>query len=157
MTRIDRYIAVALLAFSIGYGYLAWTHPLLPFEVRMPFKPNTMPLGLAGLGIVFSSLLLLLPSNDRLEKDAEGWRGFAWKNTALLIGLAIGYAFLLRPIGFIASTTLFIVLSSRVLGETNFIRSISTGLISSGIIWYLVDNVLGIYLVALPAMLGGMP
>lgn len=157
MARIDRYIAVALLAFSIGYGYLAWTHPLLPFEARMPFKPNTMPLGLAGLGIVFSSLLLLLPSNDRLEKDAEGWRGFAWKNTALLIGLAIGYAFLLRPIGFIASTTLFIVLSSRVLGETNFIRSISTGLISSGIIWYLVDDVLGIYLVALPAMLGGMP
>jgi len=157
MARIDRYIAVALLAFSIGYGYLAWTHPLLPFEARMPFKPNTMPLGLAGLGIVFSSLLLLLPSNDTLEKDAEGWRGFAWKNTALLIGLAIGYALLLRPIGFIASTTLFIVLSSRVLGETNVIRSISAGLISSGIIWYLVDDVLGIYLVALPAMVGGMP
>ena len=123
----------------------------------MPFKPNTMPLGLAGLGIVLSSLLLLLPGNDTIEKDAEGWRGFAWKNTALLIGLAIGYALLLRPIGFIASTTLFIVLSSRVLGETNFIRSISTGLISSGIIWYLVDDVLGIYLVALPAMIGGMP
>ena len=123
----------------------------------MPFKPNTMPLGLAGLGILFSSLLLLLPSNDRLEKDAEEWRGFAWKNTALLIGLAIGYALLLRPIGFIASTTLFIVLSSRVLGETNFIRSISTGLISSGIIWYLVDDILGIYLVALPVMIGGMP
>jgi putative tricarboxylic transport membrane protein len=157
MARIDRYIAVALLAFSIGYGYLAWTHPLLPFEARMPFKPNTMPLGLAGLGIVLSSLLLLLPGNDTIEKDAEGWRSFAWKNTALLIGLAIGYALLLRPIGFIASTTLFIVLSSRVLGETNFIRSISTGLISSGIIWYLVDDVLGIYLVALPAMIGGMP
>ncbi|MAW25217.1 MAG: hypothetical protein CMQ84_04410 [Gammaproteobacteria bacterium] len=157
MARIDRFIAVALLAFSIAYGYLAWTHPLLPFEARMPFKPNTMPLGLAGLGIVFSSLLLLLPSNDTIEKDAEGWRGFAWENTALLIGLAIGYALLLRPIGFIASTTLFIVLSSRVLGETNFIRSISTGLISSGIIWYLVDDVLGIYLVALPSMIGGMP
>ena len=157
MARIDRYIAVALLAFSIGYGYLAWTHPLLPFEARMPFKPNTMPLGLAGLGIVFSSSLLLLPSNDTLEKDAEGWRGFAWKNTALLIGLAIGYAFLLRPIGFIASTTLFIVLSSRVLGETNFIRSVVIGLISSGTIWYLVDDVLGIYLVALPAMIGGTP
>ena len=157
MARIDRYIAVALLAFSIGYGYLAWTHPLLPFEARMPFKPNTMPLGLAGLGIVFSSLLLLLPSNDTLEKDAEGWRGFAWKNTALLIGLAIGYALLLRPIGFIASTTLFIVLSSRVLGENNVIRSITTGLISSGIIWYLVDDVLGIYLVALPAIIGGAP
>ena len=157
MARIDRYIAFGLLAFSVGYGYLAWVHPLLPFEVRMPFKPNTMPLGLAAFGILFSSLLLLLPSSNEIEKDAEGWRGFEWKNTALLIGLAIGYALLLRPIGFIASTTLFIVLSSRVLGETNIVRSISTGLISSGIIWYLVDDVLGIYLVALPAIIGGTP
>jgi putative tricarboxylic transport membrane protein len=157
MARIDRYIAFGLLAFSVGYGYLAWVHPLLPFEVRMPFKPNTMPLGLAVFGILFSSLLLLLPSSNEIEKDAEGWQGFAWKNTALLIVLAIGYALLLRPIGFIASTTLFIVLSSRVLGETNIVRSISTGLISSGIIWYLVDDVLGIYLVALPAIIGGTP
>ena len=157
MARIDRYIAFGLLAFSVGYGYLAWVHPLLPFEVRMPFKPNTMPLGLAAFGILFSSLLLLLPSSNEIEKDAEGWQGFAWKNTALLIVLAIGYALLLRPIGFIASTTLFIFLSSRVLGETNIVRSISTGLISSGIIWYLVDDVLGIYLVALPAIIGGTP
>jgi putative tricarboxylic transport membrane protein len=157
MARIDRYIAIGLLAFSVGYGYLAWVHPLLPFEARMPFKPNTMPLGLAAFGVLFSSLLLLLPSNEEIEKDAEGWREFEWRNTILLIGLAIGYALLLRPIGFIASTTLFIVLSSRVLGETNFVRSISTGLISSGIIWYLVDDVLGIYLVALPAMIGGTP
>jgi putative tricarboxylic transport membrane protein len=157
MARIDRYIAFGLLAFSVGYGYLAWVHPLLPFEVRMPFKPNTMPLGLAAFGILFSSLLLLLPSSNEIEKDAEGWQGFAWKNTALLIVLAIGYALLLRPIGFIASTTLFIVLSSRVLGETNIVRSISTGLISSGIIWYLVDDVLGIYLVALPSIIGGTP
>jgi putative tricarboxylic transport membrane protein len=157
MARIDRYIAIGLLAFSVGYGYLAWVHPLLPFEARMPFKPNTMPLGLAAFGALFSSLLLLLPSNEEIEKDAEGWREFEWRNTILLIGLAIGYALLLRPIGFIASTTLFIVLSSRVLGETNFVRSISTGLISSGIIWYLVDDVLGIYLVALPAMIGGTP
>lgn len=157
MAHIDRYIAFGLLAFSVGYGYLAWVHPLLPFEVRMPFKPNTMPLGLATFGILFSSLLLLLPSSNEIEKDAEGWQGFAWKNTALLIVLAIGYALLLRPIGFIASTTLFIFLSSRVLGETNIVRSISTGLISSGIIWYLVDDVLGIYLVALPAIIGGTP
>ena len=51
--------------------------------------------------------------------------------------------------------TLFIILSSRVLGETNIIRSITTGIITSGLIWYLVDEVLGIYLVAMPAIFGG--
>ncbi|HBZ91703.1 MAG TPA: hypothetical protein DEO34_05145 [Gammaproteobacteria bacterium] len=104
MARIDRYIALALLAFSVGYGYLAWVHPLLPFEARMPFKPNTMPLGLATLGILFSSLLLLMPNSDGPSKDVDGWRSFAWKEAALLIGLAIAYAIVLRPFGFIVST-----------------------------------------------------
>ena len=44
-----------------------------------------------------------------------------------------------------------------VLGETNWVRSFGTGLISSGLIWYLVDNVLGIYLVALPTFIGTSP
>jgi len=154
MFRIDRYIALALLAFSVGYGYLAWVHPLLPFETRMPFKPNTMPLGLAVLGILFSSLLLLMPNSDEPSKDVKGWRGFAWKETTILIALAIAYAVVLRPFGFIVSTTLFIILSSRVLGETNVMRSVTTGIITSGLIWYLVDEVLGIYLVAMPFILG---
>ena len=123
----------------------------------MPFKPNTMPLGLAAFGILFSALLLLLPSSNLPEKDAHGWRNFAWKDTALLIGLAVCYALLLRPLGFIPSTTVFIVLSSRVLGEKNWFRSLSTGLIASGLIWYLVDDVLGIYLVPLPMFAGGLP
>jgi hypothetical protein len=110
MARIDRYIALALLAFSIGYGYLAWTHPLLPFEARMPFKPNTLPIGLAGLGVLFSSLIILLPKMDDLSKDAEGYRGFAWGQALILVAMMVAYALLLRPLGFIASTTLFMSL-----------------------------------------------
>lgn len=150
MVRIDRYIALCLLAFSIGYGYLAWMHPLLPFEVRMPFKPNTMPLGLAAIGIVLSTLLLLLPSANELEKDAEGWRGFAWGQALILVGMMVVYAITLRPLGFIASTSLFLIAASRLLGETRWIRSILTAVISASLIWYLVDVVLGIYLVPLP-------
>jgi len=96
-----------------------------------------------------------MPNSDDPSKDVDGWRGFAWKETALLISFAIAYAIVLRPFGFIVSTTLFIILSSRVLGETNIIRSITTGIITSGLIWYLVDEVLGIYLVAMPAIFGG--
>jgi putative tricarboxylic transport membrane protein len=150
MVRIDRYIALCLLAFSIGYGYLAWMHPLLPFEVRMPFKPNTMPLGLAGIGIILSSMLLFLPSSDGLEKDADGWRGFAWNQALILVGMMVLYALLLRPLGFILSTSLFLIAASRLLGETHWLRSIITAILSSALIWYLVDVVLGIYLVPLP-------
>lgn len=150
MVRIDRYIALCLLAFSIGYGYLAWMHPLLPFEVRMPFKPNTMPLGLAAIGIILSTLLIVLPSPDELEKDAEGWRGFAWGQALILVGMMLLYAVLLRPLGFIVSTSLFLIAASRLLGETRWVRSTLIAITSAAVIWYLVDVVLGIYLVPLP-------
>lgn len=127
-------------------------HPLLPFEVRMPFKPNTMPLGLAAISIILSSLLIFLPSSNALEKDAEGWRGFAWGQALILVGMMVVYAITLRPLGFIVSTSLFIISASRLLGETRWIRSIAIALISSGLIWYLVDVVLGIYLVPLPSL-----
>ncbi len=152
MVRIDRYIALCLLAFSVGYGYLAWMHPLLPFEVRMPFKPNTMPLGLAAIGILLSGLLLFLPSSTELEKDADGWQGFAWGQALILVGMMVVYALTLRPLGFIGSTSLFLVAASRLLGETRWIRSVSVALISSTLIWYLVNVVLGIYLVPLPSL-----
>lgn len=150
MVRIDRYIALCLLAFSIGYGYLAWMHPLLPFEVRMPFKPNTMPLGLAAIGIILSTLLIVFPSPDELEKDAEGWRGFAWGQALILVGMMLLYAVLLRPLGFIVSTSLFLIAASRLLGETRWVRSTLIAITSAAVIWYLVDVVLGIYLVPLP-------
>ncbi len=153
--RIDRYIALALLAFSIGYGYLAWTHPLLPFETRMPFKPNTMPLGLAALGVLFSSLLLFLPGEDMPEKDAEGWRGFDWTQAIILIAFMVCYALLLKPAGFIVATTLFLVASAWMLGERQWIRLVLISGLASALIWYLVDHVLGIYLTPLPR-LGGL-
>lgn len=83
---VDRSIALLLLAFSVGYGYLAWTHPLLPFEARMPFKPNTLPLGLSVLGAVFSLAVLLFESSDTLADDARGWRGFDWIRAVSLVG-----------------------------------------------------------------------
>ena len=119
----------------------------------MPFKPNTLPIGLAGLGVLFSSLIILLPKMDDLSKDAEGYRGFAWGQALILVAMMVAYALLLRPLGFIASTTLFIVAAAWLLGETRHGRSFTIGLIASGLIWYLVDNLLGIYLVALPAFL----
>ncbi|MDC1207910.1 tripartite tricarboxylate transporter TctB family protein [Litorivicinus sp.] len=154
MIRLDRCIAIALFAFSIGYGYLAWIHPILPFEVRMPFKPNTMPLGLAGLGILLSGLLIISSHNDDFVKDAEGWRGFAWKQAILLVVFMVLYALFLRMSGFILATTLFLVAGSRLLGEKNYVRSSFIGLFASVLIWYLVDPILGIYLAPLPRMGG---
>ena len=47
MLSINRWIALGMLAFSSGYGYLAFTYRILPFEQFQEMKPNTLPIGLA--------------------------------------------------------------------------------------------------------------
>jgi putative tricarboxylic transport membrane protein len=72
----------------------------------------------------------------------------------MLIILMIAYAFCLRPLGFIGSTTAFLVLSSILLGERKYHILIPIAAISTGGIWYLVQNVLGIFMRPWPAFIG---
>lgn len=153
---VDRMVALCLLAFSVGYGVLAWNHPLLPFEARMPFKPNTLPLGLAVLGVVFSILTLVFESQDQVSEDGRGWRTFQWKTTAVLVAFMIAYALLLRPLGYIGSTSLFLIASAILLGETRWMRLVPIAVVMSLATWYIVQEGLGIYLVPLPAFMGAL-
>ena len=63
------------------------------------------------------------------------------------------YALLLRPIGFLAATSLFIAGSSIVLGERKFHVLIPIAVVTAVAIWYLVQETLGIFLRPWPAFL----
>jgi len=65
MLDLNRAVALALLGFSSGYGYLAYFYHLLPFEKFLAVRPNTMPIGLAIAGIICSLLFL---SNHKFQK-----------------------------------------------------------------------------------------
>ena len=73
----------------------------------------------------------------------------------ILIGLMIAYALLLRPLGFIASTFLFLAVGSFTLGERKYVTMAVVAIIATLSIWYLVDNVLGIFLRPLPLFMMG--
>ncbi len=53
------------------------------------------------------------------------------------------------------ATFLFLTLGSFILGERRFVLMIIVAGLAAGSIWYLVDNVLGIFLSPLPSFLGG--
>jgi putative tricarboxylic transport membrane protein len=65
----------------------------------------------------------------------------------------VAYALLLRPMGFLASTTGFLVLSGALLGERKWFRLFLISGVSTGVIWYLVQEVLGIFLRPFPFFL----
>ena len=154
---LDKRIAVVFLVIALIYGYTAYTYPLLPFELYMVFLPNTMPMALSGLGILFSLIIILTPKKPAAG-GGEAPDGFAIPRLrdaraaqALgLIAAMVVYALALRPIGFLASTTMFLMGTGWILGERKPLIMILSAVLGAGIIWYLVQEALGIYLRPLP-------
>lgn len=155
--KLDRWIALFFLIGSIVYGLAAFNYPLLPFERNMAFLPNTLPMALSILGALVSAFILLAPgpsSEDSSVIAVKEARQFKLGQTIALVTCMVLYAVLLRPIGFIAATSLFIVGSSVLLGERKLWLLIPVALIATFLVWYLVQQTLGIYLRPWPGFIG---
>jgi len=158
MLSINRWVALGLLAFSSGYGYLAFTYRILPFERFLAMKPNTLPIGLAVAGMVCSIALLLVPEeqssgsceeNKVLGSDhkyLESPENYEWGKGAGLLILAVIYALSLRQAGFLISTSVFLIFGGLMLGERKFWILVPVSCFASFLVWYLVDEVLTIFM-----------
>ena len=154
---LDKWIALIFLAIALVYGYASYTYPLLPFERYMVFLPNTMPMVLSGLGILLSLIIILTPTKtadadgDALgDFDISRLRDYKTGQALGLIAAMVVYALALRPVGFIAATTLFLFGTGWILGERKLHIMIPSALVGAGCIWYLVQEALGIFLRPLP-------
>ncbi|NKC12116.1 MAG: tripartite tricarboxylate transporter TctB family protein [Gammaproteobacteria bacterium] len=158
---LDKVIALLFLLLSTLYGYAAYTYPLLPFERNMPFLPNTLPLALGVLGALVSLFIIVMPGatedeamEDEDRGERENFREFKYAQMFSLVAAMVLYAILLRPIGFLAATTLFITGSAIALGERRYHVLIPSAAVAAGSVWYLVQETLGIFLSPWPAFLG---
>jgi putative tricarboxylic transport membrane protein len=153
---LDKWIAVVFLAISLVYGYAAYTYPLLPFERNMVFLPNTMPMVLSGLGVLLSVIILVTRTTANGDGEPLGdvdisrLRDYQTGQALGLIAAMVVYALALRPIGFIAATTLFLFGTAWILGERKLPAMILSALLGAGCVWYLVQEALGIFLRPLP-------
>ncbi|MFK7876493.1 MAG: tripartite tricarboxylate transporter TctB family protein [Paracoccaceae bacterium] len=158
---LDRWIALILLGICLVYGYTAWftmDASLAPFMKRNPIWPSTFPKVLSVLAI--GACLVILSGIEKSEpKEAEidyrRLHEYKLGQAIVLLALMIAYALCLRPVGFIISTTAFLFFGSFVLGERKWILMISVAVIATMIVWYLVQEVLGIYMRPLPGIFGG--
>ena len=158
---LDRWIALLLLGICLVYGYAAWftmDGNLAPFMKRNPIWPSTFPKVLSVLGIL-ATLFILLGIEKSTPKDADiEYRRlgeYHLGQAMLLLGLMVAYALCLRPLGFLISTSAFLILGSYILGERKWHVMLPVALIATGSVWYLVQEVLGIYMRPLPGFLGG--
>ena len=158
---LDRWIALILLGLCLAYGYTAWftmDASLAPFMKRNPIWPSTFPKVLSILGTI--ACLIILTGIEKTEiKEAEidyrRLHEYKLGQAVMLLALMVAYALCLRPVGFIISTTAFLFLGTFILGERKWILMASVAIIATMIVWYLVQEVLGIYMRPLPSFLGG--
>ena len=158
---LDRWIALVLLGICLAYGYAAWftmDGSLAPFMRRNPIWPSTFPKVLSVLGIIASTIILLGLEKGELKEAEIDYRrlgDYHLGQAVLLLGLMVAYAFCLRPLGFLVSTSAFLILGAYILGERKWHLMVPIALIATGIVWYLVQQVLGIYMRPLPGFFGG--
>lgn len=155
---LDRWIALVFLLLCLVYGYTAFfvmDAGLPPFMQRNPVWPSTFPKVLAVCGVLVS-LVVLLGFEKGAGEPKQGeidYRRLAQYDVGRAVALLLlmaGYAFTLRPAGFIASTILFLVLAAAILGERRMAVLVPVAVVTAVGVWYLVQEVLGIYLRPLP-------
>ncbi|WP_432448364.1 tripartite tricarboxylate transporter TctB family protein [Aliiroseovarius marinus] len=158
---LDRWIALLLLGVCLAYGYAAWftmDGNLAPFMRRNPIWPSTFPKVLSVLG-VFTTLIILLGFEKSESKEAEidyrRLQDYHLGQALMLLALMVAYSLCLRPAGFLLSTTTFLALGSFILGERKWHIMLPVSVISAVGVWYLVQEVLGIYMRPLPGFIGG--
>lgn len=158
---LDRWIALVFLLLCLVYGYSAFfamDAGLPPFMRRNPIWPSTFPKVLAVCGVLVSLVVLLGFEKGAGEPkpgeiDYRRLMQYDVGRAVALLLLMAGYAFALRPVGFIASTILFLTLAAAILGERRLIVLVPVAVVAAVGVWYLVQEVLGIFLRPLPAFL----
>ena len=158
---LDRWIALILAGVCLTYGYTAWftmDGGLAPFMQRNPIWPSTFPKTLSIIGLAASLVILLGLEKAEAREGEINYRRLTDYNLGqalLLLGLMVAYALCLRPLGFLFSTAAFLMLGSFILGERKYLVMLLVSVLATGIVWYLVQQVLGIYRRPLPDFIGG--
>tara|TARA_R110002124_G_scaffold77533_8_gene207634 strand:+ start:2603 stop:3097 length:495 start_codon:yes stop_codon:yes gene_type:complete len=161
---LDRWIALVFITFCLAYGYLAFftmDAALPPFMQRNPVWPSTFPKALSVLGVIVGLVVLLgLEKPDAVKEPSatdinyRRLQDYKLGQALLLLGLMVLYALALRPAGFLLSTFVFLFGGSAVLGERRWALMALVAALAAGSVWYLVQEVLGIFLRPFPFIFG---
>ncbi|MCW8858936.1 MAG: tripartite tricarboxylate transporter TctB family protein [Deltaproteobacteria bacterium] len=140
--------ALVMLLFSMAYGLLALKIPLSFIAQGEFFTSRTMPYALAVLGIILALLILVLPTADPTGKHsiAAETRGMDWKTAILLVVGMILYGLLMKWLGFIISSILFLLGGFYVLGERRIKRMLLASIPLVVGLWFVMSALLGVYI-----------
>ena len=138
------------LALFTLYAIVAWQIPLLPFEEYETVTSATLPKVYAAFGILVCLLsigaILLKPKEQTDEPELRLEKADVLRTVGLLV-LMLLYSAALEPVGFLISTSAFLLLGFFVMGERRKNILLFASIPVAVVFWFLMTQVLGIYLV----------
>ena len=147
----ERIGGVLLLIFCLVYAVVSQKITLLPMQARAAFHARTMPEVLSVLGIGLSMLVILFPGSQVRPQ----FSGFKWGILAVFLVLMSAYGLSIRPMGFILSTSVFLIAGFALLGERSPLKLLLVSLPLVIAFWVLMTHGLDIFLEPLPWFLKG--
>ena len=149
MTK-DKVGALVILILSIVYGAMALNIPEAPGIEASGVTPSSLPMALSATGIIAALLILILPA-DRHDSGKEtslaaAFRGLEWRCAAFLFLLMAGYGLILKPLGFLISTMLFLCGGFWTMGERRIKLMLSVSIGVTVGFWFILTQLLRIYL-----------
>ena len=91
----DKIISLLFFILSVFYLYQTYQIQVFSFDENAPFNAKTFPTFLAYIGMFLSILYVLLPEKNLTKINHKV---LDYKNTSLLIIIAIIYAFLILKV-----------------------------------------------------------
>lgn len=140
--------ALILLLFSLAYGMLATKIPLTFMAQQEFFTSRTMPYALAVIGIVLSLLILVMPTVDDSGKKTlkEETHGMDWRKAIFLVIAMVIYGLIMKWLGFIIASILFLIGGFYILGERRFKSMLIASIPLVVVLWFLMSSLLGVYI-----------
>ncbi|WP_430470297.1 tripartite tricarboxylate transporter TctB family protein [Thalassospira lucentensis] len=142
----DKFGALLFLCLALIYGFYVDDIPLLFGDEDAPFNAQTLPNALAWILGVVSFIQLVMPANQEAGNLSAAFRGLKWGRVVQLGVLMVFYGFTIRYLGFLISTTIFLVGGFAVLGERRIKVLLGASIPVVFIFWYLLTQLMGIYL-----------
>lgn len=150
----DTTVGAVSLASSAIYTIGAWMLP--DASIGNPMAPKYFPLLIGGMGLVFSSLLVVQGVRKKTTGSSAGNTGAGrdekyWLVILELIGCCLVYAFILEKLGFIISTSIFLgAMLFIVNGRKAWIINIVTAVLYSVGTFFIFNTV---FQMTLPSLL----
>lgn len=140
--------ALLILLFSVAYGLLARNIQLSFLSQQEVFTARTMPYGLAIAGIVLSLAIIVLPTVDPAGKNSlvQETKGMDWSTAILLVVLMLMFGLIMKWLGFILSSILFLLGGFFILGERRIILMILSAVLLVLALWFIMSVLLGVYI-----------